>query len=223
MIKVGTMVSPYHDYNDDDFDWGRTVDGVEYGIVADGAGGLEYGWLGASITVFMMTNVLQNGLNKEMSLADVEDLIKSGISETQEFLKGFDNYREFGCTVSLGVRGEFGSVVYILGDAFGVVREGESLRFVQPIQDREYSNLTTFITSPKYDETIYKTEADTTIALSSDGLERAGINLQNRVPVAGFWSWVLDGTITPTNMIQLVKDKGKLDDDATLVVLGVKK
>lgn len=117
-----------------------------------------------------------------------------------------------------------------VGDGFVVVRRDGAYDVVGEPVEREYLNVTVFLSSPSWRDHLEVTTLDATaidaVALLTDGLQLVAIELASSTPFAGFFdplfAWVGGGDASDGELAEFLASPrlaGRTDDDLTLALL----
>lgn len=218
-IKVATRTGPSHIIrgipNQDAFAYDFIGD-YSLAAVADGAGSKENAKLGAEYSASWTIDYLHNNLQQGFPITES---LESAVKMTAEELRLLENYKSYGATLAACVKGPEETFIKTVGDAFAVVDTGEELVLVRAEQFNPAPNITTFLTSDKWETTTYLGPANT-VFLCSDGMEFGsligGVEL-----FKGFWS-PLAKTIETADLdelLDLMDSYGKLNDDTTILAV----
>lgn len=231
-LSGATAIGPYHVQmgipNQDAYDL-ITAPGLVSLAVADGAGSLERSDEGSELAVEAGAGTVADLIiraQRQNEIPNLPEILAEAIIEARGAVLSLDYWDQAGSTLVLAALTEESFAVATLGDSFGVVqdRSGE-LRLVQPPSVGEFANITKLLTSDEFTISICWGPLSelSGIALCSDAFEQS--TLEQRVPTAGFWNRVFSmgraGKLDASELIRFMDGQGKIEDDATLVSLGV--
>lgn len=230
-LSGATAIGPYHVQmglpNQDAYDL-IAGKGFLTLAVADGAGSLERSDEGSELAVEVGAGMAADLILKarrERSAISMPELLAEAILEARSALFTLDFWEQAGSTLVLAALSEDSFGVAVLGDSFAVVKSDSELKLVQPPSVGEFANITKLLSSA--DPTVSICWGPLSelrgLALCSDAFEQS--TLEQRVPTEGFWNRVFTmsaaGKLEAGELISFMEGQGKIEDDATLVVLGV--
>lgn len=193
--------------------------------VADGAGSLSKSDKGAEISVLTAVNFLRiSDFDNNMS-----ELLENAVLTASKTLKQQVDWRELGCTLTVGLITPTMYGVAVIGDALAVIKEfnGDFLT-VRPPKYGEYANVTKLLTSTDFEIEIHVGETENLefMALGSDGMDLSSIS-KDGTPFVGFWKnllkWGRNKDFNMNDFLLFLEDSEKVDDDTTLVMAVNKK
>lgn len=220
---VGSISGPYHRQNNipnqDTAIWREEGEWI-IAAVADGAGSLKHSDLGAQ----KATSVAVEAVAQELTAKPLEELPALGIEAARLAQRDFDDYKEYGSTLTLIVLHHSGAwAAGSVGDSFGVIHlASASHTLITGTPLGEYANITELLTSDTIHPLYSFGEDAIGISLSSDGLESVAIS--NNEPHKGFWDGIRDlaiaGTLDVGQLFEWLESLGKIIDDTTLLTIA---
>lgn len=223
-INAGTVTGPHHKkHNEGNQDAYAYMQENGYSVfsVCDGLGSYKNSEIGASIA---SATSVEEALDSLISGHTIEDALEEGIKNARETIINRDDWKELGCTLSLGIITEHGWGVGIVGDAFAIVSLDQNFHtFIQPDSQTEFANTTKVLTSNDYDPLIvFGNETITALSLSSDGLMPTSIDMKEKKASDGFWTPVITRAMNQEmdvqKFLEYMEISEKLVDDTTLLI-----
>lgn len=231
-LSAATEIGPYHVQaglpNQDAYDL-LSGPGFLSLAVADGAGSLERSDEGSEFAVEVAAGMAADLLiaaQRERREPDLPQILAEAVLEARSAVLTLDYWEQAGSTLVLAAFSETAFGIAVLGDSFAVVQDRQGgLSLVQPPSVGEFANITKLLTSEQSTVSICWGNISelSGIALCSDAFEQP--TLEQRVPTVGFWSTVFamarKGSLKVSELISFMDSQGKIEDDATLIALGI--
>lgn len=217
---VGSVEGPYHRQNNipnQDMPFWHEEGDWFIGAVADGAGSLKYSDVGA----YDAASAAVQAIWSSRDSAALEDLPAIGIEAARKTQMGYEEYKEYGSTLTIVILKSDGSwAAGGVGDSFGVIHlEDGSHEFITGTAVGEYANITELLTSLEIHPLYKSGEGATGFSLSSDGLENVAISKGEAH--AGFWNGIRDkandGSLNVQELFAWLDSLDRIVDDTTLL------
>ena len=189
---------------------------LAFGMVADGAGSLEFSDQGSLKAVAAAA-----GLISSQERDTLEELAAAALEEAEFVLKQLPDYKAYGTTLSLVLMNEAGEwATGSVGDSFSVVHltSGEHV-LTTGESAGSYANVTRLLTSDTVGAVTKSGTGACGFSLASDGLEL--ITLKDGEAYPGFWNGLLakakDGSLDVLRLFAWLEEAEKIVDDTSLV------
>lgn len=224
-ITQGSLIGPLHIAQDlPNQDYARSSVSDDYAIIAlaDGAGSLARSHEGAKLAVDTFIEIVESAFVKD-EVDSLESLVQKTFVKVAEVIAEAGLTDDGGCTLVVGLFYKGEVIVAAVGDSFAVIQlANDELYLLQPPPAGEFANITKLVTSDSYVLSTFVVSVDAvkSIAICSDAFDLP--TLQKREPVKNFWSNVFSmahrRALTAESLLDFMKSKDKLDDDATIIL-----